>query len=111
MILFTDRRKGLTKRHYDSYKTYYLFGLFNAISFVHMFLTAHETKGFTLEEMDSVFESGRPAWKSGGRPARSRLDELETRLEAAGADKSRRSVAVCEVPLTPVGETGREIGL
>jgi len=29
-----------------------------------MFLFAHETKRRTLEEMDEVFDSGVPAWKS-----------------------------------------------
>lgn len=36
-----------------------------------MFLTAPETKGFTLEEMEDVFNSGLPAWR------RYRIDRLE----------------------------------
>ncbi len=63
-----------------SYKMYYIFGAFNAAAFIHMFLTAHETKGFTLEEMDEVFDSGRPAWK--GYKKSSRLEELEREIEA-----------------------------
>ncbi|KAM0418743.1 hypothetical protein ACHAPT_012341 [Fusarium lateritium] len=44
-----------------NYKMYYIFGAFNATAFIHMFLAAHETKDFTLEEMDDIFESGHPA--------------------------------------------------
>jgi hypothetical protein len=43
-----------------------------------MFLTAPETKGFTLEEMDDVFDSGLPAWRKLDK--RSRLDELEHQI-------------------------------
>lgn len=44
-----------------------------------MFLTAPETKGKTLEEMDEVFDSGIPAWKS--VPKGSRLDRLQHEIE------------------------------
>lgn len=45
-----------------------------------MFLTAPETKGKTLEEMDDVFDSGIPAWK--GVRKGSRLDQLQKDIEA-----------------------------
>lgn len=57
-----------------------MFAAFNGAAFIHMFLTAPETKGKTLEEMDEVFDSGRPAWKS--VPKGSRLDQLEKEIEA-----------------------------
>lgn len=63
-----------------SYKMYYIFGAFNAAAFVHMTLTAPETKGYTLEEMDDVFDSGVPAWKRYKKA--SRLEELEREIEA-----------------------------
>ena len=44
-----------------------------------MFLTAPETKGKTLEEMDDVFNSGRPPWRAG--PRGSRMDRLEREIE------------------------------
>jgi hypothetical protein len=44
-----------------------------------MFLTAPETKGKTLEEMDEVFDSGRPAWRRA--PKGSRLDALQEEIE------------------------------
>lgn len=45
-----------------------------------MFFTAPETRGKTLEEMDEVFDSGLPAWKS--VPKGSRLDQLAKDIEA-----------------------------
>lgn len=56
-----------------------------------MFLTAPETKGFTLEEMDEVFDSGIPAWRKAKQ--RSRLDDLEAEiaegnLKITGAGKT-----------------------
>ncbi|KAJ3467767.1 hypothetical protein MRS44_005331 [Fusarium solani] len=62
-----------------NYKMYYIFGTFNAAAFIHMFLTAHETKGFTLEEMDDVFDSGHPAWKKHNKV--SRLENLAKDIE------------------------------
>ena len=45
-----------------------------------MFFAAPETRGKTLEEMDEVFDSGLPAWKS--VPKGSRLDQLAKNIEA-----------------------------
>ncbi len=59
---------------------YMLFATFNGLAFIHMFLAAPETKGKTLEEMDDVFDSGLPAWKS--VPKGSRLDQLQKDIEA-----------------------------
>lgn len=44
-----------------------------------MGLMAHETKGFTLEEMDDVFNSGLPAWKKYDKG--SRLEQLEKEIQ------------------------------
>lgn len=62
-----------------SYNMYYIFGAFNAAAFIHMLLMAPETKGFTLEEMDDVFNSGIPAWRTSGKS--SRLDQLEKEIK------------------------------
>jgi hypothetical protein len=64
-----------------NWKMYMIFGTFNALAFIHMFFTAPETKGFTLEEMDDVFDSGIPAWKAGKKG--SRLDQVQRDIEAA----------------------------
>ena len=57
-----------------------LFGTFNGLALIHMFFTAPETKGKTLEEMDEVFDSGLPAWKSVEKG--SRLDKLQEEIKA-----------------------------
>ncbi|KAF8248389.1 general substrate transporter [Wilcoxina mikolae CBS 423.85] len=62
-----------------NWKMYMVFGTFNGLAFIHMFLTAPETKGKTLEEMDVVFDSGIPAWRE--VPKGSRLDELRRDIE------------------------------
>ena len=62
-----------------NWKMYMIFGTFNAVAFIHMFLTAPETKGRTLEEMDDVFDSGIPAWKS--VKSESRLDRYQRDIE------------------------------
>jgi MFS family permease len=46
-----------------NWKMYMIFATFNGLAFIHMFLTAPETKGRTLEEMDLVFNSGRKPWQ------------------------------------------------
>ncbi|KAK1580708.1 high-affinity glucose transporter [Colletotrichum navitas] len=72
-----------------NYRMYYIFAAFNALAFLHTAFFAPETKGFTLEEMDDVFNSGLPAWKS--HKAKSRLDDLENEI-AAGNLKVEGSV-------------------
>ncbi|KAK4100582.1 MFS sugar transporter-like protein [Parathielavia hyrcaniae] len=86
-----------------SYKMYYIFGAFNAAAFVHMSLFAPETKGFTLEEMDDVFDSSRPAWKKHKKA--SRLDELEREIEAGNLKVG----ASTEAPVTTVGEASSSV--
>jgi len=59
----------------SKYKTYFVFGTFNAAAAIHMFLGAHETARRPLEEMDEIFDSGLPAWKS-SKIRSSRLEQL-----------------------------------
>ncbi|XMA09970.1 hypothetical protein WAI453_002761 [Rhynchosporium graminicola] len=70
---------------------YMIFGTFNGLAFIHMFLTAPETKGKTLEEMDDVFDSGIKPWK--GVQKGSRLDQLEKDIEAGNVKISGPSGA------------------
>jgi len=72
-----------------NWKMYMIFGTFNGLALIHMFLTAPETKGKTLEEMDEVFDSGRPAWK--GVPKGSRLDQLQRDIETGELKVGRHS--------------------
>jgi hypothetical protein len=62
-----------------NWKMYMIFATFNGLAFIHMFLTAPETKGKTLEEMDDVFDTGIPAWKTA--KVGSRLDQLQRDIE------------------------------
>ncbi|KAI9640946.1 high affinity glucose transporter [Ciborinia camelliae] len=62
-----------------NWKMYMIFATFNGLAFIHIFLSAPETKGRTLEEMDEVFDSGLPAWKT--LPRESRLDQLARDIE------------------------------
>lgn len=63
-----------------NWKMYMLFATFNGLAFIHMFFTAPETKGKTLEEMDDVFNSGLPPWRAVSTG--SRLDQLQKDIEA-----------------------------
>ncbi|PLB36840.1 sugar porter family MFS transporter [Aspergillus candidus] len=86
-----------------NWKMYMIFAAFNTAAFVHMFLTAPETKGYTLEEMDDVFNSGVPAWRKLER--KSRLDDLEQEIVqgnlkvSAPGDENDTSVPVEETPV------------
>lgn len=59
-----------------------------------MFFAAHETKGYTLEEMDDIFDSGIRPWQKRQRP--SRLDALQQQIV--------RGSVVVEVPRKRVSE-------
>ena len=83
-----------------NWKMYMIFGTFNAAGCIHMFLTAPETKGYTLEEMDDVFDSGRYAWQS--RPKVSRLDELQHEIEEGNLKVSAPSEIVQHETVSPV---------
>jgi MFS family permease len=74
--------------YHISWKVYMIFGSFNGLALIHVFLAAPETKGKTLEEMDEVFESGRKAWQP--QPRGSRLDDLAKRIEEATFEASGR---------------------
>ncbi len=75
-----------------------IFATFNGAAFIHMFLTAPETKGKTLEEMDEVFDSSRPAWK--GVPKGSRLDQLQKDIEAGNLKVTAPFGGASTVPQT-----------
>ncbi|KAL3956136.1 hypothetical protein ACCO45_008982 [Purpureocillium lilacinum] len=72
-----------------NYKTYYIFGSFNAAAFLHMLLMAHETKGYTLEQMDDVFDRGGHAWERKKKSV-SRVEAMESQVEASDVPPERR---------------------
>jgi MFS family permease len=65
-----------------NWKMYMIFATFNGLALIHVFLSAPETKGKTLEEMDDVFDSGVPAWR--GVPKGSRMDTIAHDIEEGG---------------------------
>ncbi len=77
-----------------NWKMYMIFATFNGLALIHMFFTAPETKGKTLEEMDDVFDSGLPAWKAG--KVGSRLDQITRDIETG--EKLGSSERVNAVP-------------
>ncbi|KAK9448218.1 general substrate transporter [Limtongia smithiae] len=46
------------------WRLFFIYGSFNVMAFIHVWLCAPETKQRTLEEMDEIFEHGEPLWKS-----------------------------------------------
>ena len=56
-----------------------IFGTFNGLALIHMYFTAYETKGKTLEEMDDVFDGDYQPWQNA--PVGSRLDKITKDIE------------------------------
>ncbi|KAI0971898.1 hypothetical protein F4678DRAFT_430435 [Xylaria arbuscula] len=61
------------------WKMYMIFAVSNGAAFIRMTRMAPETKGYILEEIDEVFDSGQPAWKTYKKT--SRLDQLAQNVE------------------------------
>ncbi|KAL3483184.1 general substrate transporter [Aspergillus germanicus] len=80
-----------------NWKMYMIFAAFNTAACIHMFFTAPETKNFTLEEMDDVFDSGVPAWRKLEKG--SRLDELQQEI-AHGKHAITETATAVEVEKT-----------
>ncbi|KAH8157046.1 hypothetical protein CIB48_g11200 [Xylaria polymorpha] len=86
--------------HGINWKMYMIFATFNGLACIHMTFWAPETKGYTLEEMDEVFDSGRPAWRTHKKS--SRLDELAREIEMGNVKISTPSHE--ETAAEPTGE-------
>ncbi|KAF9162391.1 hypothetical protein BGX21_002001 [Mortierella sp. AD011] len=65
------------------YKTYYIFAGFCVAMTIHVFFMFPETKGRTLEEMEELFNSDVPAWKTRSLPA----SKLEHDIEVIQAEQ------------------------
>jgi MFS family permease len=72
-----------------NWRMYIVFATFNGAALVHTYLCAPETKGKTLEEMDEVFDSGRPAWRKGAEG--STLETLQEEIERKQSSSHRKS--------------------
>ncbi|KAF9336757.1 hypothetical protein BG006_007534 [Podila minutissima] len=68
------------------YRTYYIFAGFCVAMTIHIFLMFPETKGRTLEEMDELFNSDVPAWKT--RSLATGKADAEGKLEEFSQQKS-----------------------
>jgi MFS family permease len=81
------------------YNTYFVFAAINLFSAIVMFLFAHETKQRTLEEMDEVFDSSVPAWRS-SKIKNNRLEQLaeEIALDPKVAEAEAEHYPVVAVP-------------
>ncbi|OTA04313.1 MFS permease [Trichoderma parareesei] len=68
--------------------TFIIFGFLNWIVLLYVLYAAHETKGYTLEEMNHVFLSGRRAWQpvSGQRIFDLLVARIERRRTLNGTD-------------------------
>ncbi|GJJ67677.1 MFS transporter, SP family, sugar:H+ symporter [Entomortierella parvispora] len=64
------------------YKTYYIFAAFCVAMTIHVFFMFPETNGRTLEEMEDVFNSDLPAWKTRSLPpSESRMNADVAKME------------------------------
>ncbi|KAK1251512.1 hypothetical protein MKX07_006991 [Trichoderma sp. CBMAI-0711] len=72
--------------------TFIIFGFLNWIVLLYVLYAAHETKGYTLEEMNHVFLSGRRAWQpvSGQRIFDLLVARIERRRTLNGTDGAAR---------------------
>jgi sugar porter (SP) family MFS transporter len=68
------------------YRTYFIFAAFCVGMTIHVFLMFPETKGRTLEEMDELFNSDIPAWKTRSLPA-SKLEQDIENIRQQQADE------------------------
>ncbi|KAF2152442.1 sugar transporter [Myriangium duriaei CBS 260.36] len=75
-----------------TWRTYIIFGVFCFAMTFHIFFTYPETQGKTLEEMDAVFDSKIPAWKTGNVQGlfAQRIDQVN----AKGVDSVSEDVKV-----------------
>ncbi|CAO3563744.1 unnamed protein product [Mortierella alpina] len=60
------------------YRTYFIFAAFCVAMTIHVFFMFPETKGRTLEEMDELFNSDVPAWKTRAQPESHLERDIET---------------------------------
>ncbi|KAI8583511.1 hypothetical protein K450DRAFT_204553 [Umbelopsis ramanniana AG] len=65
------------------YKAYFFYACMNLAACIHVYLACPETKGRTLEEVDVLFTSGVPAWKSSHVAS----EELAAKIEATEDEK------------------------
>jgi hypothetical protein len=80
------------------WRTYIIFGVFCAAMTVHVFFLYPETAGKSLEEMDTIFESKIPAWRSG------KVKGFEQKVQERVEGKVDDEPAVLQNEGSPVAE-------
>lgn len=81
------------------WRTYIIFGVFCTVMTVHVFLTYPETAGKSLEEMDYLFESKVPAWRT--KNVKRFEDKVQERADG-GETKGADAPGVVEAEGQPV---------
>ncbi|KAI0259680.1 general substrate transporter [Gloeopeniophorella convolvens] len=80
-----------------AFKTYFIFGTFNAAAFIHIFFMFPETAGRTLEEIEDVFAQGHmfTAWRVDRSVGKKTLDQIvEERKDYVEDEKSDDKASV-----------------
>lgn len=93
-----------------TWQTYMIFGTFCAVMAVHVFLLYPETSGKSLEEIEYVFESKTPAWRSAhvGGTFEDRIHAVEQKRDGQFAEvthEEKPAPAQPEKAAAPVEET------
>ncbi|KAK3816916.1 MAG: general substrate transporter [Linnemannia elongata] len=68
------------------YRTYFIFAAFCVAMTIHVFFMFPETKGRTLEEMDELFNSDVPAWKTHSQPNQPHQNQLDDSSNGSNSD-------------------------
>ena len=71
-----------------AWKTYFIFGTFNFVAFIHVFFCFPETAGRTLEEIEEVFSQGHTfaAWNIKRDVGKKTLQEVKAQAKCASFD-------------------------
>lgn len=70
------------------WRTYIIFGVFCFVMLFHIFFLYPETQGLTLEEIDAVFDSNIPAWRSNA-VKRGEFEERVRMVSSAGIQNEK----------------------
>ncbi|KAF9959292.1 hypothetical protein BGZ65_000571 [Modicella reniformis] len=91
------------------YKTYFIFAAFCVAMTIHVFFMFPETKGHTLEEMDDLFSSHVPAWKTRAQPASAShldhdIEEIKQQQQTEEQPLQQQQQQQQQQSGTPIGE-------
>lgn len=93
------------------YKTYFIFAAFCVAMTIHVFFMFPETKGHTLEEMDDLFNSDVPAWKTRAQPEshlEHDIEQIKQKQQAQQLQQDRHQSGVPEGDKIELEQVGGE---